>query len=211
MTIFRCEPKEGKFCYRWNCYHMECRERRIWAETKRISLGIERMREIDAVWFLTSYRSSSSSWKMGWNEITDFSDQVSKLFGTLRYHAKKTNIELIYAKIFAAKGATSKSPFEVHFHAIVSWIPCPESIGTVDYPYRYKSDILVKRASALDLNLWIEFAYNPQPLIKGYFHKNLSHLEAIRLPPFFRRVSYSRNYPKMDWQIRRDKRRKGLS
>ena len=210
MTKLKRCPFHGThyLCHRWNCQRRECRSRREWAECERIWLGAQKMLNTSGnVYFLTVYLSNPPSRLLEEFELLELRTQVNRLVDTLRYHANKHKEPLMYGKIYGAKSNLASSPFELHVHAVASWLPDPVSYPTPNYPHRYKSTILEDRASALGLTIWIQKAYDAETLVKKYFPNNLRDLRYVELPPNFRRISCSRGYPDLRFKMARKKRK----
>jgi hypothetical protein len=202
----------GKPCYRWNCPRPECVQKKIAVEKRKLELGIDRIREAgQPIWFvtisLTDVRQSNNSYhdfRAAQNKITALLHFCNKL-------AKRSNAPFLYARVTSIKGKKAATPSQIHAHSLTSWIPEPVAIPTRASPDRFKSEKLEEKARQLGLRLYIEkvnTSSTPYRLIQ-YLGENMASIANAKalndpgVPLSFSPVRYSSQWPKLDYQRRR--------
>lgn len=200
-------------CKRPNCRRKECRDAYHKEQYERLNLGVEELlKREEPVWFITLEPANASQPTRSEQEIREFKSRISEFWESLARAAKKDGTVLRYAYVVGIKTRQATSPYQLHIHAIVNWVPNPEEKPTSAYPYHHMSQKLDKKAAALALKAWLEKAESPYGVAR-YLRNNLIKLNEaeiksdIMLPRGFRRVGFSQNWAKLPYKKSRAKTR----
>lgn len=208
-----CFHRDDEPCYRFNCKRPKCRQAKLRYERTHMALGIvNQILMGNSGWFITFYPSDPYETFYDFDSIDNFQKRISKLLKKLKEESDRDNQELFRVRVNSVKTGSAATPYQLHAHLYSSYVPNPIHRPTPDHHHHYVSEKLNKEAGYLGLTVWIEHIQYPE-IILDYLIENLESVAIaeswghICLPAGFNRISYSHNWPKMEYQKRRTEQR----
>jgi hypothetical protein len=165
-------------------------------------MGIEQFPQ-NPWWFISTYFADARYDTSTDEGKTELRTRIQALKKKLIVAANRAGVELFHASGYGIKGDDAASAHQLHVHMIVSWLPEPTSAPTQGHPYRHICDLLQGEAEKQGLMIWIEKAECPEAVVQ-YIAKNVKQLsDTVTLPPYFKCISFSQNWPKLNYQLHR--------
>ena len=212
-----CYPRNGnqnRPCGRWNCTKKKCRDLWLHRHYQKIVAGIYEIIDKGAnAYFVTLSLQNSHQETVTWTEINKVQGALNNALKEMRNVSKIGNRPPHSVRVSGVKSKLATAQFQLHNHVIISAIPDAVPAPTIRYPDRMRSKALEKIARKYGLKVWIENVYDVEGIAR-YLCQNLQNLNAaalrghIDLPSGYRRISYSQNWWKTDYEKRRAKRQR---